>query len=411
MNDKIQCPSCSHQFDVEEALSSQLRSQYQKQYEQKVKAQSLIFDEKERVFKEATEQFEQRKAKENEIFKKRLESEKSKIQEQIEKEKQEEYQLEIQSLKKENDERKAENRALKTRELELREKESKLKEEKEEMELNIKEKILTQKTEIENAAKDKVRKEFELEKLQWQKKLDDSKKLAEEMKRKAEQGSMQLQGEVQEIAIKELLTSAFPFDLVEDVPTGIRGADLIHKVVNFQQEVCGVIVYESKRTKAFDIKWLDKLKQDQMRVKGDLAVLVTETMPKDMKKFDCLNGVWVCHYSEVKSLSKVLREILVTAKSVKGAEENKGDKMELLYSYLTSTDFVQKVKRIIENYDAMLSQLISEKKSMMRIWSEREKQIWVVQENINALFGDIKGIAGKSLSTAEILEIKEPEFE
>ena len=411
MNDKIQCPSCAHQFDVEEALSTQLRSQYQKQYEEKVEIQATAYKEKEQALLNERLQFEKKKAQENELFKKRLESEKSKIQEQVEKEKEEKFLMELASLKKENEERKEENRALKAKELDLREKENKLKEEKEEMELTIKEKMLSQKTEIENTAREKERQKFELEKIQLLKQIEDNKKLAEEMKRKAEQGSMQMQGEVQEIALKELLATAYPFDKVEDVPTGIRGADLIQKVINFRQEACGVIVYESKRTKAFDIKWIDKLKQDQMRVKGDLAVLVTETMPKDMKKFDCLNGVWVCHYTEVKSLSKVLREILITTKSVKGAQENKGDKMELLYSYLTSSDFVQKVKRIIENYDAMLNQLISEKKSMMRIWSEREKQIWVVQENINALFGDIKGIAGNSLSTSEILEIKEPEFE
>lgn len=411
MNDKIQCPNCSHNFDVEEALTSQLRSQYQREYEERVEKQASIYKQKEQALADAQSEFEKKKAQENEIFKKKIEAERHKILEQVEKDKEEKFQLEINALKKENEERKQENRSLKAKEIELKKKELALKEQKEDMELLMQKELLNRQTEIEDAATIKANKAFELEKLEWQKKLDDSRKLAEEMKRKAEQGSMQLQGEVQEIALKELLTRSYPFDRIEDVGKGIRGADVIQTVVNFQQQSCGKIVYESKRTKAFDQKWIEKLKQDQIRVKGELAVLVTETLPKDMTKFDCINGVWVCHFSEVKALSKVLREILISSQSVKGAEENKGEKMELLYSYLTSADFVQKIKRIIENYDAMLNQLNSEKKSLMRIWSEREKQIWVVQENINALFGDIKGIAGKSLSTSEILEIQEPEFD
>lgn len=411
MNDKIQCPNCSHNFDVEEALTSQLRSQYQREYEERVEKQASIYKQKEQALADAQSEFEKKKAQENEIFKKKLESELGKREELIQKENEEKFKLQLETLKQENEKKKLENRELRRLELELKQREQKLKDEKEEMELKIQEQLVNERSEIEKVARSKERERFELKEVEYKKRIEDSNRLVDEMKRKAEQGSMQMQGEVQEIALKELLGRSYPFDRIEDVGKGIRGADVIQTVVNFQQQSCGKIVYESKRTKAFDQKWIEKLKQDQIRVKGEIAVLVTETLPKDMTKFDCINGVWVCHFTEVKALSKVLREILISSQSVKGAEENKGEKMELLYSYLTSADFVQKIKRIIENYDAMLNQLNSEKKSMMRIWSEREKQIWVVQENINALFGDIKGIAGKSLSTSEILEIKEPDFE
>lgn len=231
------------------------------------------------------------------------------------------------------------------------------------------------------------------------------KKLIDEMKRKAEQGSMQMQGEVQELALEALLTQSYPFDHITEVPKGVRGADCIQSVVNHAQQPCGSIVYESKRTKNFGGDWIEKLKQDQVTCKADIAVLVTETMPNDLERFGLKDGVWVCGFHEVKSVSMALRQQLISIQSVKSAEENKGDKMELLYSYLTSSEFAQNVSRIIDNYDAMEQQLRREKRAMEKLWKEREKQIWVVQENIASLFGAIKGIAGTELENIPALSL------
>ena len=130
-----------------------------------------------------------------------------------------------------------------------------------------------------------------------------------------------------------------------------------------------------------------------------------------MDRFGEKDGVWICGFNEVKSVSFVLREMLLKTQSVKSSEENKGDKMELLYIYLTSNEFVQNIKRIVENYDGMINQLNSEKKAMHKIWASREKQIWVVQENISALFGSIKGIAGNELETSSVLELPNTEID
>lgn len=134
-------------------------------------------------------------------------------------------------------------------------------------------------------------------------------------------------------------------------------------------------------------------------------MIVTETYPSDMDRFGKKNGVWICGYHELKSLSLVLREMLIKSHSLSIAQENKGDKMELLYTYLTSNEFVQNIQRIVENYDSMIQQLNTEKKAMFKMWATREKQIWVVQENISSLFGSIKGIAGSALATSAILEL------
>lgn len=283
--------------------------------------------------------------------------------------------------------------------------EAALKEEQESLKLRIEKEMLEKQSEIEEKAMAKEREKFEFERIKMQKQIDDNKKLAEEMKRRAEQGSMQLQGEVQEIALEELLRKSYPFDRIDEVPKGVRGADCIQTVVNAMQQVCGTIVYESKRTKHFANDWIEKLKQDQVTCKADVAVLVTEAFPADMDKFGERDGVWICGFHEVKSLSFVLREMIVKTHAVKSAQDNKGDKMELLYNYLTSNEFVQNINRIVENYDGMINQLNAEKKAMYKLWAQREKQIWVVQENISALFGSIKGIAGSSLETSNVLEL------
>lgn len=289
--------------------------------------------------------------------------------------------------------------------------EAELKEKEEDLNLEMEKQFLEKQKEIEERAKAKERESFELEKIKLLKQIDDNKKLAEEMKRKAEQGSMQLQGEVQELALEDLLAKTYPFDTIQEVPKGVRGADSIQTVVNSVQQECGTIVYESKRTKNFANDWIDKLKQDQVTCKADIAVLVTQTLPNDMDRFGEKNGVWICGFHEAKSLSFVLREMLIKTHSVKTSEENKGDKMELLYNYLTSNEFVQNIKRIVENYDGMIDQLNSEKKAMYKIWASREKQIWVVQENISALFGSIKGIAGKELETSNVLQLSDKKIE
>lgn len=411
MSDKIKCPNCGHSFDVEEALSGKIEAHFKKEYEKKVAHQADIFNQEKKKLEDEREALIQLKEKQEELLKKEvsklLEEEKKKI----EKSTLEVFEEQIKSLTEENEKRKSENKTLKEKEVALMKQASELKEKEEELDLKVEKQILEKQKEIEDKARAKERESFELEKIKLLKQIEDNKKLAEEMKRKAEQGSMQMQGEVQELALEDLLSKSYPFDKIQEVPKGVRGADSIQLVINSLQQECGTIVYESKRTKNFSNDWIDKLKQDQITCKADIAVLVTETLPSDMDRFGERNGVWVCTFNEVRSLSFVLREMLIKTQSVKVSQENKGDKMELLYNYLTSNEFVQNIQRIVENYDGMIDQLNSEKKAMYKIWASREKQIWVVQENISSLFGSIKGIAGKELETSNVLQLPIREIE
>ncbi len=403
--DKITCPNCSFDFDVEDALSGKLEAHFKAEYERKISAQADKFNLEKVKLEKEKEEFEKKKELENELFKKKLDQRLEQETVKIQKQALESYEQQFKALQEENTQKKEENRALRAQEIELLKRENLLKEKEEELQLSVQKELLERQKEIEDKARTKERESMQLKEKEYQKQLEDQKKLIDEMKRKAEQGSMQLQGEIQELALEDLLATAYPFDQIAEVSKGVRGADCIQTVINERQQTCGSIVYESKRTKNFANDWIDKLKQDQINCKADIAVIVTETFPSDMDRFGERNGVWICGFHEVKSVSLVLREMLLKTQSIRSAEENKGDKMELLYGYLTSNEFVQNISRIVENYDGMIQQLNSEKKAMHKIWATREKQIWVVQENIASLFGSIKGIAGKELETSSVLEL------
>ena len=411
MKDKIKCPNCGHSFDVEEAISGKLEAHFRAEYERRVAEQADRFNEEKRKLEEERKQLSALRDNQEAMLKaelaKALENEKARI----EKSAGEKYEEHIKALWEENEKRKSENKSLREKEVALMRQEAALKERQEEFELQVERQILEKQREIEEKARAKERESFEMEKVKLLKQIEDNKKLAEEMRRKAEQGSMQLQGEVQELALEDHLSRAYPFDRIQEVPKGMRGADSIQTVVNSLQQECGSIVYESKRTKSFANDWIDKLKQDQMACKADVAVLVTEAMPAGMERFGERDGVWICGFHEVGSVSLVLREMLIRTHSVRKSQENKGDRLELLYSYLTSNEFVQNIRRIVENFDSMMNQLNAEKKAMLKIWKEREKQIWVVHENISALFGSIKGIAGKELEASGVLQLPDARIE
>lgn len=417
---QITCPNCAHAFDVEQALSGRLEAQFQAEYERKVAQQAAKFNAErdkmaaERGMLEAAQAaFEAKKARENELFKERLEksvaqqvAEKVAAKEaEISKRTHDDFSQKLESLQAENARRQAENKELKAKEVALWQRERDLKEQAEELDLRVQKQLLEQQQAIEEKARAKEREANALKEKEYQKQLDDQRKLIDEMKRKAEQGSMQMQGEVQELALEALLRQRYPFDEVSEVAKGVRGADCVQTVINERQKPCGSIVYESKRTKNFGGDWIDKLKQDQVNCKADIAVLVTATMPADMPQFGLRDGVWVCSFNEVAGLSMVLRQQLLRVQSVRSAEENKGDKMELLYRFFTSNEFAQNVKRVLENHETMVLQLNRERRAMEKLWKEREKQIWTVQENVASLFGSIKGIAGKELEDAGVLEL------
>jgi hypothetical protein len=228
----------------------------------------------------------------------------------------------------------------------------------------------------------------------------------QEAHRKAEQGSMQLQGEVQEVAIEEWLRKSFPLDSISEVKKGARGADCVHVVHTRTQQNCGVIYYESKRAKDFQPNWIEKFKQD-LRARGaNLGVIVTEVMPRGMERMGMKDGVWICTFEEFKGLCVALRQSLVQVASVQAAQDNKGDKMAMLYDYLTSNEFRLQIEAIVEGFAQMQADLASERRAMESSWKRREKQIEKVLLSTNHMYSSIKGIAGSAVQSVPALEFQ-----
>ena len=217
---------------------------------------------------------------------------------------------------------------------------------------------------------------------------------------------MQLQGEVQELAIEEWLKEKYPFDTIDEVKKGARGADCMQIVHTRESQNCGRIYYESKRTKDFQKSWIEKFKAD-MREKGaDIGVLVTDVMPSDMQRMGLYEGIWICSFEEFKGLSAVLREQIIKIHHAMKSQENKTDKMSLLYGFLTSNEFKMQIEAIVEAFTTMQSDLDSEKRSMQRIWKQREKQIEKVLDNTINMYGSIRGIAGNAIGNIKALELE-----
>jgi len=281
-------------------------------------------------------------------------------------------------------------------------KEQQLKIREEELEISTQRKLQEERTKIaeeirrtEEQKNQSRETDFQLQLKEKEKQLEDQRRLIEEMKRKADQGSMQLQGEVQELALEKLLQEAFPFDLVEPVGKGIRGADCTLTIRNSTGQPCGKIINESKRTKNFELDWVDKLKADMRQQTAQVAVLVTRSMPRDMHCFGEKNGVWICNFSEVKALTEVLRDGVIRIFQASKNQQNKGDKMQLLYDYLTSSEFSEQWKAIREGFSSMKMSIQRERDMMERLWKTREKQLEKVLLNAAHIKGSMEGISGQ----------------
>ncbi len=394
---KVKCPNCAHEFNVEEALSKDIETQIRTKYLDTLKKDREVLEkQREELTKQGLQQ--------NEIISKKLAEEKEKLTAEIKKEAGKELEGKLKLLETESLEKGEKLKELQLKEIEFLKEKNKLQGAMDELKIKLEREMLEKQNEVIANARKQEREQTELVVKELQKQLEDQKKLTEEMKRKQEQGSMQLQGEVQELFLEEMLQAAFPFDIIEEVAKGVRGADAVQTVRNNVGVVSGKIIYESKRTKNFDNKWIEKLKTDLRSQNADIAVIVTETMPRDMDHFGQKDGVWICTFAEARSLAFVLRESLIRISTVMASQENKGDKMVMLYNYLTGNEFALQLTAIIEGFESMKSSISKERMSMEKLWKEREKQLEKVLINAVGFYGSVKGIAGNSIPDIKLLE-------
>ncbi|NNC99325.1 MAG: DUF2130 domain-containing protein, partial [Gammaproteobacteria bacterium] len=276
-----------------------------------------------------------------------------------------------------------------------------------EIELDVEKKFSRQLAQQSDKLKQQLSSQAEFKVAEKEQVINQLKQQLSDAQRQAEQGSTQLQGEVQELAIEDWLRSTFPLDTVEEVKKGALGADTLQIINTPNRENCGSIYYESKRTKKFQPNWIAKFKND-IQVRGaDIGVLVTENMPSGMDSLGQIDGVWICTFDEFKNLSQVLRQSLIKIAQTLVVQENKGEKMGMLYDYLTGSEFRMQIEAIVEGFTQLKIDLESEKRSMQGIWKKREKQIERVLLNTNFMYNSVKGIAGNAVQNVALLELGE----
>jgi hypothetical protein len=417
---KIKCPNCDYEFDPDVALSAQiedhLRKEYaqkqvekEQEYKQREEARQQEYEARERQIQEQKAEVEKQKANADAAIKKRIEEERERIiqeERKILQEKSGAYLKQVEEEKKVLFEEKLKREAeTREKEMELIKLKDAVANQRQAIELELMQKFQADKGQLEENIRKSEQERVNMMLAEKEKQLDDQKKLIAEMQRKAEQGSMQMQGEVLELALEDLLKEAFPFDVIEEVGKGVRGADVIQTVRNKYSHECGKIIYETKRTKNFEHGWIEKLKHDMVGQKASVAVLVTEAYPKELDRFGIIDGVWICKFADIKPLVMLLRDTMEKIYTANSAQENKGEKMQLLYSYLTGNEFRLQIEAIVEGFKAMEDGLSSEKKAMQRIWKEREKQLEKVLTNTIDFYGSVRGIAGSSVPEIKMLEL------
>lgn len=404
----VKCPHCGNKFSPEEAIQHDLRAQLEKEFEQRLRDNARVLTEKVRAEeKEKLQEHLQRIEEDRKMKSLKLkEYEKNALavaeRERQLQEREERNELEMKKRLLERErvlKQQLEKNALDKAQLQFEEREVKLKRDREAMETMLKKKIMEE--------SEKAREEERMKNAELQKKIDDQIRLINEMKRKSDQGSMQMQGEVQELAIEEFLESTFPRDIIEEISKGKRGGDCVHVVRDQYENECGRILYESKRTKHFSYEWIGKIKDD-MRLKGaEIGVIVTEAFPEGHTRFVEIEGIWICSFVEFRALSLLLRNNLIRIGEVLAAQENKGDKMHMIYSYVTGNEFKQKLEAAFESYHDMQEDLMKEKALITSQWAKREKRLLKAMENLVCLYGDVRGIAGGAVQEIKALEMPE----
>ena len=404
-DENIQCPKCGEIINVQSLVYRQIKAKIlhenletRQQLEQEWRAY-------EQAYKELNAQKENLQEQIKSATKESLKQERAKLQMELKEELTQEYSVAMESLKNELDAKSEQVKELNASKIEI----DKLKREKDEMESRIKAQEQERLSQEMTAFKERFQKEVEEKNAmrfrEKEQQLESLKTQIEEMKRKMEVTSQQLQGEVQELAIEEYLKAQFGLDEIVEIKKGVSGADCLQIVHTREIPNCGQIYYESKRTKTFSKEWIEKLKSD-MRQKGvEVGVIVTEAMPAGMERMGLLEGVWVCSFEEFKALCAVLREGVISVQRARKSQENKHDKMHLLYHYLTSAEFKMQIEAIVEGFTQMQSDLDAEKRAMQKLWKQREKQLQKVLTNSIDLYGSIQGIAGNAIGNIKQLEL------
>lgn len=379
----IVCPHCNKKILLSKALTGQIEEKLRKSFDAELKSRE----------KEIEKDYKEQLAAERR---------------QAEKKAKESLTVELTSLRQQVAEKDEAIEEARKHELDLRKQQREIEKKEKMLELEVVRKVDEERRKVEEEVASRIVEENRAKDIEKEKQLSDLRKQIEDLKRKAEQGSQQTQGEAIELELEEILRVNFPYDQIEPVGKGIKGADILQRVHTSTGQFCGTIIWESKNTKAWSDGWIEKLKDDQRTAKAEIAALATIVLPKDVSHFSCIEGVWVTDFSTVIGVASALRANLSQVAITRLATEGKSDKMEMLYGYLSGTEFKQRVEAIVESFVSMKDDLEREKRAMESTWAKRDKQIQKVIHNVSGMYGDMQGIIGASLQKIEYLELPEP---
>lgn len=402
----ITCPNCKTEIRLTESLAAPLVQQMRKQYEGLLAKKEVEVSQREAALRDQQSAFDEKvaaKVKSERAIVAAEEAKKARLAIGTDLEQKEKELADLQEVLKERDVRLAE--AQKTQ-ADLIRKQRELDDAKRELELTVEKRVQENLGTIRDQARKEAEEGLKLRVLEKEQTIASMQKQIEDLKRRSEQGSQQLQGEVQELELESLLRAQFPHDSIEPVPKGEYGGDALQRINTPLGQQCGSILWESKRTKNWSDGWLPKLREDQRAAKAELAVLVSQVLPKGVETFGLLDGVWVTSPRSAVAVAMALRYSLVEIAGARQATEGQQTKMELVYQYLTGPRFRHRVQAIVEKFTDMHDDLEKERKTMTRLWAKREEQIRGVIDTTAGMYGDLQGIAGKSLQEIDGLTLK-----
>ena len=409
----IICPTCKTEIRLTESLAAPLIEATKQEFERRLAQQSEAFEARETALKGREEALSKARETLDDQVAKTLKSERAKIAaEEAKKAKLasandlEQKAREVGELQEVLKQREAKLAEAQKEQAELIRKQRELDDAKRELDLTVEKRIQEGLTAVRGQARKEAEDELKLKVSEKEQTISSMAKQIEDLKRRAEQGSQQNQGEVMELELEATLRAKFPRDLIEPVPKGEFGGDVLHRVLGPLGQPCGTILWESKRTKNWTDGWLPKLREDQRAAKAEVAILVSQALPKDVDTFELIDGVWVTHPRAALPVAVSLRQMLVEVAAARQSVEGQQSKMEMLYDYLTSARFRHRVEAIVEAFTTMREDLDKERKVLTKQWAKREEQIDRVMRSTVGMYGDLQGIAGKTVQEIEGLDMK-----
>lgn len=409
----VVCPQCKTEIKLTESLAAPLLADVKRQFEQKLAQKDADMAKREQLLNERAESIERTKATLDQKIAATLQQERGRIAA----EEQQKAKLvlgndltqkakEISTLQEVLKQRDAKLAEAQQAQAQLIGKQRELDDAKRELELTIAKRVQADLGSERDKAKKEAEEELKFKVMEKDQTITAMQKQIEDLKRRAEQGSQQLQGEVQELELEALLTAKFPRDTIQPVPKGEFGGDVLQRVVGPTNQICGTILWESKRTKNWSDGWLPKLREDQRAAKAELAIIVSQALPKEIDSFGFVDGVWIADPKVALPVAFSLRQSLIEVAAARQAGEGQQTKMEMVYGYLTGPRFRQRVQAIVEGFTSMQKDLDMEKKAITRQWAKREQQIERVMEATVGMYGDLQGIAGRTLQEIDGLEFQ-----